>query len=191
MTPKAESNPLAELLAMPLDKRIAAVAKDVRSKKDRYAKINAFALADALEVEEPDTPRAGWGFTDYSRKKTLEQHADWIVPVSRLQDYLEGHVSEDRFIELKPKFDRLDSVKRPRFGFLTKKERLIIESAMDAEALENAMHRVASCSVGKGRNALLFEGDIEDDGACIKLRTPYDQRNGDFIDLSNCITEDF
>ena len=33
---------------------------------------------------------------------------------------------------------------------------------------------------------LAFEGDIEDDGACLGLRTPYDYRDGNFVDLDNC-----
>lgn len=194
MSTKDRPKPLSELLAMPLDQRIAAVAKDVRSKRDRYASIDSFDLASALGVEQPEQP-AEWIFTHYAKKQTLEQYAHGRSPVSEFLNYLRDHVSEERFEELTPKFDRLDSLRRPRFGFLTKGERLIIEEALDAEELEanmsNGICCVASCSVGEGGNVLFFEGDIEDDGTCITLRTPYDQREGKFIDLSNCVTDDF
>jgi hypothetical protein len=36
---------------------------------------------------------------------------------------------------------------------------------------------------------LLFEGVTEDDGACIDLKTPYDQRDGKFLNLDDCVTD--
>jgi hypothetical protein len=45
------------------------------------------------------------------------------------------------------------------------------------------------CSVTSPSGAKLqFEGEIEDDGHCITLRTPYDKRAKRFVDLSRCRT---
>lgn len=51
------------------------------------------------------------------------------------------------------------------------------------------MNCIARCSVESASGAVLeFEGDVEDDGACINLRTPYDKRAKRFTDLSRCLT---
>jgi hypothetical protein len=48
-----------------------------------------------------------------------------------------------------------------------------------------ARHSVVSLS----GDELPLEGDIEDDGDCIDLRTPYDFRDGRFTDVANCVTD--
>jgi hypothetical protein len=37
---------------------------------------------------------------------------------------------------------------------------------------------------------LTFEALIEDDGGCVDLKTPYDDRDGTFTDLSKCLVVD-
>ena len=194
MSAQSKPDPLEELLAMPLKKRIAAIDEDVETRKDRYAGIDAFDLADALEVEQPEQPADAWGFTHYAEKQTVEEFADFQDPVSELVFYLKDHVKEKRFKELTLKFEQLDSIDKPSFEFLKPAERLLIEEAINAEQLEanksNGMCCVASYMVCKNGHVLCFEGDIEDDGTCLELRTPYDYRDGKFIDLSNCIIEE-
>lgn len=188
-----KSDALEELLALSLEECIAAIAEDVRTKKDRYAGIDAHELANALEVPQPESPSNDWGFTHYAKMQTLEQHANNRDPVSEFVNYLEGKISKERFEELEQKFQQLDSMSTPTFDFLTQAERLILEETMDAEELEGHMSNgiccVASYSVGEGTNELNFEGEVEDDGTCFDLRTPYDIRDGRFIDLSNCVTD--
>jgi len=53
----------------------------------------------------------------------------------------------------------------------------------------NGMNCIARCSVESAAGAVLeFEGDVEDDGACINQRTPYDNRAKRFTNLSRCLT---
>ncbi len=182
-------------MAMPLEKRIAAVAKDVKTKADRFAGIPAHDLAEALEVPQPEQPSNDWFFWAYAHKGTLEEYAHSRHPVSEFVYCLEGKVPEERFRVLREKFEGLDRLARPKFGFLTTAERKIIERTLDHEELErnmsNGISTVARYCVKQGRIKLRFEGDIEDDGDCITLRTPYDERKGNFVDLSNCITNDW
>ena len=54
------------------------------------------------------------------------------------------------------------------------------------------MNSIAPYRVETASGHLLqFEADIEDDGSCIILRTPYDFRNGKFDNLDNCWTDEF
>ena len=50
---------LTELLALPRPKRIAAVSKDLRSRRDRYGEIEAHALAAAVGGDVPVTRAVG------------------------------------------------------------------------------------------------------------------------------------
>ena len=79
------------------------------------------------------------------------------------------------------------------FGFLAWKEKGLIERALAEweldSLMDDGMNRIARfyVEVGDGRR-LGFEADIEDDGACIDLRTPYDERDRGFTNLRNCVT---
>jgi hypothetical protein len=196
-TMKAEKTDplLQELVALPLKERIAVVAKDVRTKTDKFRPIPAHDLATALEVPQPEQPSNDWTFVTYAEKNTLEEYAKTQFPVSEFVYFLENKVSNDRFNELKQKFERLDKVKRPSFAFLTRAERQTIEAAINQERLQsnldNGISGLAFYSIEQRGTKLRFQGDIEDDGHCITLRTPYYQRDGKFIDLSSCVTDSY
>ena len=65
---------LAELLAVDMDSRRTAVAKDVRSRSPRYRCIPAHDLADALGIPESRRPGSEWSFTRYARLMTVEEY---------------------------------------------------------------------------------------------------------------------
>jgi len=67
MSTKEESDLLEELLAIPLEGRIATIAKDVRTNKNRFIEIDAFDLANVLDVEEPEI-----GITEEELQARLE-----------------------------------------------------------------------------------------------------------------------
>lgn len=106
---------------------------------------------------------------------------------------IEHSVDPERFEELRRLFESLDEVKNPGFSFLTRRERSDIEKAIAARELE-ANQSNGMCCLGhyfvtsQSGAELQFEGDIEDDGHCITLRTPYDKQANRFVDLSRCIT---
>ena len=191
-----EQDPLTALLAMPLGQRIIAVAEDVQSRTDRFSGIDEFDLAEALEVSQPEMPTSDdWSFTSYADRQTLEEYVtDYGGDVSEVLECLESTVGVRRFRILEKAFALLEDATSPSFDFLTAKEREYAEERMARRRLEanlsNGMSCIASTSVSQGDVLLAFEADIEDDGTCISLRTPYDERDGRFRDLSHCITDD-
>ena len=184
---------LAELLALDMDSRRTAVAKDVRSRRPRYRCIPAHDLADALGIPESRRPGSEWSFTRYARMMTVEEYAMYNSPASEVIYMIEDSLDPERLEELIQLSEPLDDVDKPRFSFLTRSERNDIEDAIAERQLEanesNGMCCLGHCSVKSPSGAeLQFEGDIEDDGHCITLRTPYDKRAKRFVDLSRCRT---
>jgi hypothetical protein len=184
---------LAELLALDMDSRRTAVAKDVRSRSPRYRCIPAHDLADALGIPESRRPGSEWSFTRYARLMTVEEYAQYNSPASEVIYMIEDSLDPERLEELIRLSEPLDDVEKPCFSFLTRSERNDIEDAIAERQLEanesNGMCCLGHCSVKTPSGAeLLFEGDIEDDGQCITLRTPYDKRAKRFVDLSRCRT---
>ena len=182
-----------ELLELPLPERIKAVADDVRTRKDRFAVIDAGELAETLEV--PQFPDGGWGQISYITKVTIEEHAEFE---SAIEDFayffLTGKVSARRFKELEGEFEKLAGQESLDFSFLTPKEREDAEKAINKEQLEgmmdNGLGGLASYTIEQGDIELSFEGDVEDDGSCFLLQTPYDKRDGNFTDLEGCVIDD-
>ena len=124
---------------------------------------------------------------------SVEEHARYNSPASELVYLIEGAVTAERFQQLLKHSEPLDESDDPSFAFLTKVERSRLEDAIAEKQMEanesNGMNCIASCSVESASGAVLeFEGDVEDDGACINLRTPYDKRAKRFTDLSRCLT---
>lgn len=102
-------------------------------------------------------------------------------------------VTAERFQQLLKHSEPLDESDDPSFAFLTKGERSRLEDAIAEKQMQaneaNGMNCIARCTVESDSGAVLeFEGDVEDDGACINLRTPYDKRAKRFTDLSRCLT---
>jgi hypothetical protein len=174
-TGAADDPGLQALLALPPGERRDAVAKDIRRRAPQFSAIPAHDLADALDVV------------------SVEEHARYNSPASELVYLIEEAVTAERFQQLLKHSEPLDESDDPSFAFLTKGERSRLEDAIAEKQMEanesNGMNCIASCSVESDSGAVLeFEGDVEDDGACINLRTPYDKRAKRFKDLSRCLT---
>ena len=188
-----EASSLQTLLALSVDERREAVAKDVRRRVPQFSTISAHDLADALDVPEHWRPGNEWSFTRYAPIVSVEEHARYHSPASELVYLIEDAVSAERFQQLLKHSEPLDDTDDPSFAFLTKGERSRLEDAIAEKQMEanesNGMNCIAGCSVESDSGAVQqFEGDIEDDGACINLRTPYDKRAKRFTDLSDCLT---
>ena len=192
-TGAADDPGLQALLALPPGERRDAVAKDVRRRAPQFSAIPAHDLADALDVPEHWRPGSEWSFTRYAPIVSVEEHARYNSPASELVYLIEEAVSAERFQQLLTHSEPLDESDDPSFAFLTKGERSRLEDAIAEKQMEanesNGMNCIATCSVESDSGAVLeFEGDVEDDGACINLRTPYDKRAKRFTDLSRCLT---
>lgn len=192
--PEASQVALKTLLQMPIADRIQAIAEDVRSRRDKYKDIDAHDLADALGVPQPEAPGCEWEFIRYAEKETAEMYARCFTPVSKMVYLIEDKVSPERFKELLERSASLDEIEEPRFDFLTDQEREQLENTISANRLEanslNGMNCLAGYSVeAPPDDELPFEAIVEDDGSCFILKTPYDYRDGKFVDLDNCVTD--
>lgn len=190
---KSSEDALGELLAMPMADRCAAVERDLSRQHPRYRSIPAHDLAEALGVDQPEQPGSGWKFTQYAEIVTVEEYAQNNSPASEVVYLIEGLVDTERFRRLLELSETLDDAEAPSFSFLLKREREALELVIAEQQLEsnasNGICCVAHFSVKTPTGGdLEFEGDIEDDGACINLRTPYDKRAKKFRDLRRCLT---
>ena len=196
----AEKKAIAKLSAMEINKRKSAVAEDVQSKRDRYSKISSIELAALLGIDEGGRPGCGeasWSFYRYVEKMSINEHL-WNTGrlwTPAIWSALEMAVTKERLDEIDA-LDESDGFTDESNEFieekLTQDERDIILNALYEEIEENLedgpYYAIArSCVTTEDGVDLLFEGDIEDDGVCLGLRTPYDQRDGKFVDLDTVL----
>jgi len=186
-------DPLKELQSISVEQCIALVENDIASGRDRYRKIPPHELALVLGIGDSRHPGRDWSFTQFVERVSVEEYAKRWVPPSELLYRLENKVEKKRFVELIAKSDDLDSSDGPSFSFLSVDERAIIENAMAEKELQGASDNGTNCighrsvATPSGQE-LRFEGDMEEDGTCITLLTPYDFRDGRFCDLSRSLT---
>lgn len=189
----AAEDALHQLLCLSLAERCDAIAADVNYSSPRYGEIDAYALAEALGVEQPEKPGIGWSFTSYAHVVSVEDYAEIQTPVSEIIFLVEGLIDPSRFAQLCELFQLLDNVSKPNFSFLTSEERTLLEKAIADNELEgnalNGICCIANYKIESPSGKILeFEADIEDDGSSFILRTPYDKRANNFLDLSDCVT---
>ena len=183
----ATRDPLETLLAMPPRQRIATVANDVASGSDKFFGIDAFDLADALGVSEPEQPSSEhWTFKPYYADcMTLEEYFE-NSGETEIFDMLVGWVDEVRAAVLKDAFEKLEQdLTKPSFNFLTIGERAYVDSRILELTLkayeDDGLCRIATCTVKDGLIELTFEAEVNAAGVSVALRTPYDERDGLFL----------
>tara|TARA_B100000676_G_scaffold311131_1_gene379928 strand:- start:3269 stop:3856 length:588 start_codon:yes stop_codon:yes gene_type:complete len=181
------------LLTLDLDARIDAVAADVESRADEYPNIPEFELAELLGISDVRTPGGWptWERVTYCIKCSLEEWAEILGAPSCLVDFIPESIDPARRELLEAELEGLDEGDGPVFGFLDPVERAAIETAVLEDEMRNIQDNGMNCLAhthvkSKSGATLSFEADIEDDGKCETLRTPYDKRDGLWVDLSNC-----
>lgn len=194
---------LSELLSIPIDQRLDTVLTDVSSRSDRYAAMDPHSLAESLGVPQPWNPAGGWDYIRYYPWPTFDQWCeDADLDRATQLDYFTACFNADRLQHL-TKQNMAD--KEPHVA-----HRFLGTSAVEEECIRRMIENrewiseveLANCSEGNpviaryelktaSGEALRFEGEIEDDGACIFLRTPYDDRDGRFVDLTDSATDEW
>jgi hypothetical protein len=85
---------------MQLTQRLDAIVEDLLTHKDKFRKIDAHDLAQALGVPENTQPGKGWQFTTAVLEIDIEEYASMNYPASELVYLIQKDVSAERFDEL-------------------------------------------------------------------------------------------
>lgn len=171
------------LESLSLSERIRAVAKDVDSKKNEFAVLDAFNLAKLLEVPDPDQPGDSWSRAVYAEKRSLEEYVDLNDGIlEEFAEMLPGGTSAKRAQTVTEKCEAFAAGEIGSLDFLKPREQQAILEQLEERELQSLMDNgiggVATYCVSDDENELWFEGEIEDDGSCINLKGPYDGING-------------
>jgi hypothetical protein len=168
---------------LPLEDRIRAVGEDVYSKRNKFAKLDVFVLADLLEVPDPDRPGDDWSRSVYAEKRTLEEYIDLDSGLAEeLADMLPSSTSPNRAEIVREKCEAYLAGEIDSLDFLNDQEReCLIEQLGERDLqsmMDNGIGGVATYCVSDDDYELWFEGEIEDDGSCVYLKGPYDDIEG-------------
>ena len=184
---------LSELLAITnVEDRIRVVAEDVKSETDKYRTIDAFDLAEALGAPDPED-LSEWDKCTCAEILSLEEASEnrGGDPTEDIQ-LLCGEVSEARYAKIEAAAAASDE---SDFSYLLPDERETLERLLAEDQLqsnlENGIGGIARCTVEADGVELSFEGSIEDDGTMLDLLSPYDERDGFFKDLDDCVVEEY
>jgi hypothetical protein len=172
--------------------RIKVISEDVKSGKDTYKKIPAHDLAELLGIDNAWSPGDGWSFTRYVWKEPLAEYIDRCDPRSEILVCLNGIVKDERFAAIEKIGEKFDETGEIDLAQLRKKEVCLIEEACAAhklDQLDGGTVIAHSSIMGPRRHRLRFEAFIEDDGSCVNLKSPFDDRDGSFTDLKDCLTD--
>ena len=185
---------LGRLLSLPMEKRVKAIYQDVESKTDAFANIDPHDLANALGLCTEDRTMWNQGQLCYAVRMPAEEYAD-CNGVLELIEHLRGKVSDERFAEISRVAMDSEKSGKSDVEFLKLEEKNLVERLICQDMLqgnlENGMCYLLRHEIILGDCELYFEADGEDDGSVITVRTPYDYRDGHFVDLDDCLTEEW
>jgi hypothetical protein len=166
--------------------RLNAIADDLISGKDRYCAIDPHQLAEFAGLTPPPLDDS-WTRIYYANRMGFEElidNHDAEIVFRYAAQYLKGKVDAAMLARVE---DTLVQYENGNYGvdisFLTAKEKELIEVCFMERELDelDGGYVVARTCIGSPKGVeLWFEGDIEDDGDCIEIRTPYDYRDGKF-----------
>jgi hypothetical protein len=195
---RAASDAPAKLETLSLAKRIAAVAADVASKRDEYREIDPHELALLLDIGDAYRPGGDWESVWFVPCVTVNDILLQWGDGEFITDLLQPHVTSERYEELNLKIGLINETKE-RYAqdyaqevleFLTQIEKETIERVyMEREADDISGPSVVAFYTIKAPRGkkLTFCTYIGDNGEGDDLMTPYDERDGAFPDLSDCL----
>ena len=175
------------LTSMPLDERIAEVAKDVLSRTDRYKEIAAGDLAGLLGIVfGPHETFGEWEYVSYVPFESAESLLEEYGAEDMLERF-EKVLTPERIEQLKEAIEGLDA-KSALSLFTANEQRAMERLNLEHEADGDYMQEIAYCEVPSAHDKLLiFEVLIDDGEVSEDLRTPYDRRDGNCFDLTRCL----
>ena len=182
---------IEKLGSLSLEERIKIIAEDLKSVKDKYSCIGAFELADLLEVSWP--PDGSWPRYNRYSIDSLDQYIENIGDLDELVYAVEGtdlgyldHVSGEN-MTLSPRCVTENACKKivnkiKKNGndfkkYLSQEEsdaiRIIVGYKEYMNLCENGILGNAIYTIEHEGVEITFDADIEDDGGCVNMDTPY------------------
>jgi len=183
---------IADLRALAVQDRINTVYKDIQSRKDLYREIDPHLLAELLGINDADSPGPDWLKMKIAERqiiaRTISDNPEEFLLIERLVD----KVSPDRQKILDNLLETFEDTNTGDLSLLLPKEIELLERFKQEDELSYSVNVIAQFSIKAENGSIMkFEGFIEDDGACIHLLTPYDERDGRFSNLTDCLIEYF
>ncbi len=183
---------IADLRALEVQDRINTVYKDIQSRKDLYREIEPHLLAELLGIYDADNPGSDWLKMKIAERQIIERaisdNPENFLLIERLVD----KVSPDRQKILENLLETFEDTNTGNLSLLLPEEVEILERFKQEDVLYYSVNVIAQFSIKTENGSIMkFEGFIEDDGACIHLLTPYDERDGRFFNLTDCLIEYF
>ena len=178
-----------------LDKRIRLISADLKSGKDKYRCLDAFELAELLEVTIP--PDGSWSFY---REHFIDSIEDYVHSHGGVEEMIEeissseassildechegmpistACVTDEFYSDL---FRRFSSSGVQLLKKLSKDEidaiRLACAYNDYTSARDNGLGGRATYRITSDDADIVFDATLEDDGGCIEMDSPYDFRD--------------
>jgi hypothetical protein len=187
-----------ELEALSIEERRRVIAQDVASGKDRYRPIEVFDLAEALHVPLP--PDGSWdycyrkqiietfdecwnnhGHPDDLAEALLDVDANEVLDLCRDDLKLSTEcVSNSDYEEIAKRLANQGERARRE---LSEHQKEAVRLALAQKQFEaNSWNGLGSSTVYKidtEDGALVFDATLEDDGSCIEIDSPYENRDAE------------
>jgi len=181
-----------ELDELSIPERIKAISEDVKSGKDKYRNIEGLELAELVGIDDVHQLGDDWLHIHWVYQEPLAEYIWRCGPDSQIFDCLEGIVKDERFATIRKIGKKFDETGKIDLDRLRKKEiRLMEETIAEKQFQDGWSQTIVRRSIkGPRRHWLQFEGYLEDDNSVgLDLLTPYDERDGNFLDLKRCVWE--
>lgn len=172
------------LAGLPLSERIDAIAEDVRQGTDAYRSLSPDDLAEAVGLSLDDTSE--WNRFDDIAVRSVEELLDEGEEAEILTEFLIGRVSEERKAAAEALMKSYADNHNNSLLDLTFMEKEIIEEGWHKERLSSgADFQMVETSIFSSNGfELMFQAYVNCTGEVDEVLTPYDQRDGRFVEPS-------
>lgn len=180
LSPQEELEELYEIQG-----RIDAVAKDLSSGRNRYAKIETWELGELLGLDLDDT--AGWSKLYLALIRSVEDEG-FEHPVAENIELLEGLIPADRFEILKERAEKCMKADKADMR-IRKKERTLLNEAYTRRRADGWSNIVVASKYLESSDGdmLTFEVEIGDGGDAFGGHSPYVVATGRGFDYANYV----
>ena len=185
-----EEKLLSALMGLSYEDRIEVIWQDVSSRTDKYRELSATDLCGALEVPLGDLETSAWtSWESYHLMKSISLK-DYIEEYNlKLSEMLIGEIryliKPNRFAEIKAAALLSEASQDYSCDFLTDQERKLIAdtySSSDLDSSDDSSTFYISFYTVMTQSDEPLRFQAETLGGQIYIGTPYDDRDGDFID---------